>query len=209
MPAIRKWSIAVFVVVVGMAQHHGVQTVRAQCVPTKTKPQLDAMQVVNVASVEARVVANMAGYVHLIEDNSYLPLDITLVSIEENAEFRNVTLEGPCTKFRVDLAKLWEGQYSYKHFEMFIKDSVDGDDSSYQKICEFNKRFEFAHESSFRFSCKLRLGGHQCSDKQTKKLRAKLELASFELELDGDPELVELGDFGKEPWIDSCLAWLL
>lgn len=180
-----------------------VQAMNGKCVPTKAMPELDSMEVKNVASVQRLVVANMIGYVHLVEDDSYLPLDISSVELEDRLIERNATLEGACTQFKIGISKYWGDSYKYKNLDMFIRDKSNGY-QSFKKICEFNSKFELEHSNHVRYSC-TKPASHRCSDPQTGKLVAVLELKSFEFEFRAYQ--AKTGEFGKQPWADSCLAW--
>lgn len=185
---------------------------RHHCIPMTSKPELDELEVINVASEKDLVVANMAGYLELLDANgnyTYMPLDINSVSIggPDAGGVRAITLYGECLRFEVRYYISGDAKnryYTFTQLGMLVANDAEQDKSA-REICKFDYDFEFKLFSSVRYSCKNDLS-HKCS--KDGKLVATLRLKSFELELDGAPNHVKERVFSKDAWFDSCQNWI-
>lgn len=198
-------------VLVVMALDHVTQANR-RCKPTSTKPDINAMEVRNIAFFDernyAKQVANMVGYVEFFGDNStYMPVEADWVYNAQPDDDGNilVIVKSMCFFFGIKYKIVPGNQvsnfyYQFNNLEMIIKNRA-GDR---KKICEFDQQFAFNQLGYTRYSCQELLT-HQCSHEG--KPVARLVLKSFELELDGDLENVELEQFSKIRWGNSCEHW--
>ena len=184
------------------------------CIPMKTKPDWNTLKVTNYGSSQGHVVANMVGYVELLQDKTYLPLDISSVSVMKSSSSHDssyVTLTGQCTSFtlKYDTKSKGKGEevYSYERLDMLIKDARAND--VLNKICSFDAKFDFEQPAASRYSCQ-QVRSHRCSYQSAPKKGAEaatLVLKSFELELDGEDKSVKKVEFSKPQWQQSCSAW--
>lgn len=200
--------------VVALVTLNWQQTVRANCVPTLTKPDLDSIHVKNVASFYRGVVANMAGYLELYnspDNSSYLPLNIKSISVSQADFFgaRMITFADECFTFDIGYsikAAVHPSKYTYDFYgidHMFIKNDANQDKSP-KEICNFDQIFDLRLPYDSRYSCKEVLS-HQCSF--ARQPIASLVLKSFEIDLDGYPANVKKGLFTGSPLKDSCTHW--
>lgn len=180
------------------------------CVPTKSKPDVK-FSTKNVGSDQAKVIANLAGYVQFHDDNTYLPLEIDSVSIDKSDPNNNVvTLSGPCQTIDVTYAvprgTIGNLEYTYSSLVMMIKRDKQGE----KRACNFDKPFAFGQPTAKRYSC-LQEQAHQCSIdpeyRKDDKHVVSLVLDSFQLELDAADSSVKKMEFGKDPWPNSCKKW--
>lgn len=190
-------------------------TVRAECMPTSTKPDLNSIQVKNVASEYKGVVVNLAGYLELFKpsgNSSYLPLDIDTVTVSalDVLGYRHITMSGECFVFDIGYfigAGKPSSNYTYDFFgidHMLVQNDANMDPEP-KKICNFDQMFDLKLPNDRRYSCKEALS-HKCSANFTHPV-GSLVLKSFEIEIEGSPANVKKGLFTKSPLEDSCKHW--
>lgn len=200
----RKSSV-VILVVVAIVISLAAQTMAGSCVPTSTKPDIGSMEIKNVASDRGPVLANLAGYVELLGNNSstYLPLDIDSISFWKPTDSdRTVILESDCFRFTIDLKSRIPDVnpgYVFTGLKMELKNRSEAS-------CGFNGNdsFYFFVPQDLRYSCKQVLS-HRCT--REGKSIVNLVLSSFELELEGNTKSVSKGEFTKSAWPYSCNYW--
>lgn len=171
--------------------------------PRSNLPNID---VHNVASEEANVVANLAGYLELASNKSrHQTLDINTISESIYGSKHTITLSGK--NFQFDIGYTIEDEDSRRKYHLLSLDMLlrtDPDGTTFERICAFDKPFDFFLPESKRYSCR-RILFHHCS--QDGDPVAKLVLRSFEFELGGDPGHVRKREFSKDRWSESCNKW--
>jgi hypothetical protein len=191
--------LVVTMVAVAGAVPFGLES--ADCARSKVKPDIDSIQVKNLASTDRSTLANMAGYVEFA-DNTYLPLDVKSISVgQPDSEGLSVlTFSGKCASFeiRVDYK-----EYAYSNPMLLVDDDNSG---TQKKVCRFNERFWVTGPANERWSCKEVLH-HRCMTRQTREHVASLVLKSFEFEINGNQAFVAKGQFTKKPWAETCRIW--
>jgi hypothetical protein len=198
--------VSIVVIVLLMRPHSKVQPKSIECVPSKNKPDLKTLKVTNFGSTDLTAVANLAGYVHLRKDDSYLPLDIDTVTVINpyKGGSHQVIFSGKCTS--VNLVYNDENSlYSYKDLTVLVK-TYAKKDTKQKEICKVSQLYTAKHPTSLRYSCKGE-EHHDCKLLLPEELVADLVLESFELELNTKPFAVKNAIFEKPAWDNSCKLW--
>lgn len=184
-----------------------------ECVRQKTEPDLSpTTPAMILLSADGLVMGSILGYITILNDNTYLPLEFETISHQTSAAFRVVTLTGKCVVMHIKYSFQDLNQYQYLGLEMLIKNDTLKDKTP-RKICDFDKRFEFFQPAEFRFSCNS-TKSHACSVReqissghQSARQVASVMLRSFELEIDGY-KIRKVREFWKKlPWNLSCETW--
>lgn len=176
------------------------------------RSNLPDIEVHNVASEKARIVANLAGYMELLNNKSSNQiLNIHTVSESIHTDGRVITLSGKNFQFDIGYTihhedvrgNVHDGiRYHFLSFDMLLRTDPDG--TTFEGICAFDKPFDFFLPDFERYSCKQVIT-HHCSHQGDPV--ARLVLKSFELELNGDPDHVKRREFSKDGWPVSCNKW--
>lgn len=215
-------GLAGALVVLGVLAYVAWPSTVNPCRPLAYEPSLRAIKVDNVVAPDGSVVANMAGYVHFIEHNTYLPLQITAVHHEppkSNNSLGEIELAAECIRFRIQYERTENVQHlgpagglrtnpiSYKNFDLLHTDASKLD-YELKPNCFFTPAFNVEVGSLERFSCRD-TQHHECGyiANNVYNPRVDLVLRSFELELPHNKMLASAGRFSLFPKENSCSVW--
>jgi hypothetical protein len=204
-------ALSVVIIIIIMTRPHQSKPL-SSCVPTKDKPNLNSMHVENILSSDKTVLANLVGYLHLVQDGTYLPVELNEVLLDQRSGKNIVTLLSNCVEFQIVYKDIIDHReklgHAYGSIKMAVKDDTKVNED-FNQICVFERSFEFDQPYQTRYSCQEERK-HHCSvyvKGRHQDRVADLVLRSFELELDVEPSVGKGQMFTKEPFDSSCTLW--
>lgn len=172
-------------------------------------PNINEIEVENIASADDQVLMNLAGYLELHEVNSTrLMLDMNTVYVVswDDDQLHNIKVNDNDRRVRLSIS-YEKGElnsvYKFNNMELSVNRG-NLPRGEFSVICQFDEPFAFSLPARSRYSCQKVLS-HSCS--KDGKLVASLVLKSFELELNGNPRNVARSVFSKPAWDKSCAHW--
>jgi hypothetical protein len=185
----------------------------------KNEPSLRGLQVTNMVSEDEQIVANMAGYVHFHEDNTYLPLKFSRVTHVPPRSQTNgvISFSGQCVSVVVtysttDISSRPGGLIRYHDLSMSIPNKQKTSDSGkLEEICKFQDNFSLEVDRSRRYSSRNTYH-HECGSSKPDgeySQVATLVLRSFEIEMPitDDKKKIKEGKFSSPPDVSSSTSW--
>lgn len=174
-----------------------------RCQLSKEVPTLRVARVVHTEP-DATRIAKLAGYIQ-VYDLGYLTLDINHIRFDILKN--RIVLEDDCVSLYYSVYKNRSGNERISSVEWTFADgNEDFIKSTYDKCDLISPIIDHLFPLAYRYWCPNRQT-YKCMKKEgdgTYKPIAELVITSFELELDGDEEMISRGEFSKAPWTLSC-----
>lgn len=182
-------------------KEHGV------CDISQEVSQIDPKMSKNIASSDGVNLFNMNGYLEFMEDHRSGFLPLRLREVHPGDTTAAVELESECVSLQISISYASD----FVHIDMIDVGLIRGQQSSVEKepLCTVNNaRITFPLKD--RFSCLGTIAFH-CSRKEKdargsdyNKPVAQLVFNKFEIEVQGDRDLIRSGEFSKPPAGGGC-----